>query len=88
MNVVVNNPGLSRSTRVRLWAEHLEYPEDEIAAADPTVLVDEAWRPIAERQLSYRQDGLPLTDRLVRLPHVSRRSAQLRGPLTSFLVDG
>lgn len=88
MNVVANDPALARATRVRLWAEHLERPEAEIAAADPTVLVDEAWRPIAEQQLSRRKREAQLTHRLVRLPHVSRRSARLRGPLSSFLVDG
>jgi hypothetical protein len=88
MNIVVNDPALARGTRVRLWAEHLERPLDEVAVADPAALVDEAWRPIAEQQLSHRKESVPLTHRLVRLPHVSRRSARLRGPLTGFLVDG
>jgi phosphatidylserine/phosphatidylglycerophosphate/cardiolipin synthase-like enzyme len=88
MNVVTHDAALARETRVRLWAEHLERPEAEVAAADPTALVDKAWRPTAEEQLSHRKDGAPLTHRLVRLPHVSLRSERLRGPLSSFLVDG
>ncbi len=88
MNVVTNDADLARETRVRLWTEHLERPEAEVAAADPTALVDEAWRPTAEEQLSRRKESVPLTHRLVRLPHVSLRSARLRGPLSGFLVDG
>jgi phosphatidylserine/phosphatidylglycerophosphate/cardiolipin synthase-like enzyme len=88
MNVVANDPDLARDVRVRLWAEHLERPVDEVAAAGPVALVDDAWRPIAEEQLARRKQGAQLTHRLVRLPHVSRRSARLLGPLTGFLVDG
>ena len=32
--------------------------------------------------------GAPRTHRLTRLPHVSRRSRRLLGPVDSFLVDG
>jgi phosphatidylserine/phosphatidylglycerophosphate/cardiolipin synthase-like enzyme len=88
MNIVANDPALARETRVRLWAEHLEREEHEVDAADPTTLVDEAWRPIAEEQLSRREQSTSLTHRLVRLPHVSRRADLLRGPLSGFVVDG
>jgi hypothetical protein len=32
--------------------------------------------------------GLPLTHRLVRLPHVSRRTRRILGPIDSLVVDG
>ena len=46
------------------------------------------WRPIAQEQLERLEAGAPLTHRLVRLPHVSRRSKRLLGPVQSLLVDG
>jgi phosphatidylserine/phosphatidylglycerophosphate/cardiolipin synthase-like enzyme len=85
--IVTDDPDLARSTRHRLWAEHLERPIGEVTG-DPADLVDRAWRPIADEQLERRQSGLPLTHRLMRLEHVSRRSDRLRGPLQGLLVDG
>jgi hypothetical protein len=87
MNVVANDTELARSTRLRLWSEHLELPIDEIPE-DPAEAVDELWRPISEEQLERRLAGQPLTHRLARLPHVSRRTARLFGPLDGLLVDG
>ncbi len=87
MNVVAHDPDLARSTRLRLWAEHLELTEDQIPD-DPVRAIDELWKPISEEQLDRRQAGQPLTHRLARLPHVSRRSARLLGPLNGMLVDG
>ena len=87
MNVVAHDPDLARRTRLRLWAEHLELTEDEIPD-DPVRAIDELWKPISEEQLDRRQAGQPLTHRLARLPHVSRRSARLLGPLNGMLVDG
>src|SRR5947209_824032 len=49
MNVQCIDPVLARALRVRLWAEHLGRPEDEVAAADPVDLVDHAW-PEAARE--------------------------------------
>jgi phosphatidylserine/phosphatidylglycerophosphate/cardiolipin synthase-like enzyme len=87
VNVVCRDPDLVRDTRLRLWSEHLERPVEEVAG-DPTEVVDTMWRPLAEEQLARRQAGEPLTHRLLRLPHVSRRSRRLLGPLQGFLVDG
>ena len=87
MNVVAHDPDLARRTRLRLWAEHLELAEDEIPD-DPVRAIDELWKPISEEQLERRQAGQPLTHRLARLPHVSKRSARLLGPLNGMLVDG
>ncbi|HLY85186.1 MAG TPA: phospholipase D family protein, partial [Gaiellaceae bacterium] len=87
VNVATWNGELARATRLELWAEHLERPSNELPA-DPARAVDELWRPLAEEQLARRQAGRPLTHRLLRLPHVSRRSAALLGPLNGLLVDG
>jgi phosphatidylserine/phosphatidylglycerophosphate/cardiolipin synthase-like enzyme len=87
MNVVARDPELARRTRLRLWAEHLELPIDEIPD-DPIRAIDELWRPISKEQLERRLAGEPLTHRLTRLPHVSRRTARLLGPLNGILVDG
>jgi hypothetical protein len=69
------------------WAEHLELPADEIPD-DPTRAIDEVWKPISKEQLERRSNGLPLTHRLVRLPHVSKRTRRFLGPIDSLLVDG
>ena len=87
LNVVTHDPTLARSTRIALWSEHLELSPAELEG-DPAELVDGRWRPTAEEQLRRHQQGLPLTHRLMRLDHVSRRSARLLGPLQGLLVDG
>jgi phosphatidylserine/phosphatidylglycerophosphate/cardiolipin synthase-like enzyme len=87
MNVVTHNAGLARETRLRLWAEHLELPQAEIDG-DPAEVVERYWKPISEGQLARRRAGEPLTHRLVLLPHVSRSSGRLMGPLQGLLVDG
>jgi phosphatidylserine/phosphatidylglycerophosphate/cardiolipin synthase-like enzyme len=87
MNVVTDDAGLARRTRVRLWAEHLELPEDEVEAAEPAALVDGRWRPIAEEQLRRRNAGEPPSHHLLALPGVSRRSARLLGPLQGLIDD-
>jgi phosphatidylserine/phosphatidylglycerophosphate/cardiolipin synthase-like enzyme len=87
LNVVAHDPGLARETRLALWSEHLESTPAEVDG-DPADVIDGRWRPIAEEQLDRRRSGLPLTHRLVRLDHVSRRSARLLGPLQGLVVDG
>jgi phosphatidylserine/phosphatidylglycerophosphate/cardiolipin synthase-like enzyme len=87
MNVATWDAGLARSTRLALWAEHLERDAGEIPD-DPAQAVDELWRPLADEQLERRRAGHDLTHRLMRLPHVSRRSASVRGPVDGLLVDG
>ena len=85
LNLVLQDPGLARAARLRLWREHLE--RDDVDG-DPARVVDELWRPVAEAQLARRTAGEPLEHRLVRLPHVSKRSSRLLGPLQGLLVDG
>jgi phosphatidylserine/phosphatidylglycerophosphate/cardiolipin synthase-like enzyme len=74
VNVVTHDAQLARGVRLRLWSEHLGMPEGEIAG-DPADVVDELWRR-------------PPSARLQQLPHVSRRSGALLGPLNGLLVDG
>ena len=87
LNVVTCDPALARETRLRLWAEHLQRPVSEVAG-DPTTVVDELWKPIAEEQDRRRRAGQRPTHRLTLLPHVSRRTRRLLGPLNGLLVDG
>ena len=87
MNVVAHDRALARQTRQRLWAEHLELRADKIPD-DPVRAIDELWKPISKEQLERRAGGLPLTHRLVRLPHVSRRTRRILGPIDSLVVDG
>jgi phosphatidylserine/phosphatidylglycerophosphate/cardiolipin synthase-like enzyme len=87
MNVVTHDPEVAKETRLRLWAEHLELSIDEIPA-DPIQAIDELWKPISGEQLERRENGQPLTHRLVRLPNVSKRSARAFGPVSGLLVDG
>jgi phosphatidylserine/phosphatidylglycerophosphate/cardiolipin synthase-like enzyme len=87
MNIVSHDPELARQTRLRLWAEHLERSIDVIPS-DPIQAIDDLWKPISKDQLELRDAGLPLTHRLVRLPHMSRRSGRALGPVMGLLVDG
>ena len=87
MNIVTCNPAIARETRLRLWAEHLEYSIEEVSG-EPASVIDELWRPIATEQRERQERGEPLTHRLRELPGVSRRSMGLLGPLDSLLVDG
>ena len=87
MNVVAHDPALARSTRLRLWAEHLEHPA-HLIPTDPIEAIDQLWRPISRDQLDRRQRGEALTHRLVRLPNVSKRTRRILGPIDSLFVDG
>jgi phosphatidylserine/phosphatidylglycerophosphate/cardiolipin synthase-like enzyme len=87
VNVLTQDRALARAVRLRLWAEHLECDEDAISG-DPAMVVDERWRPVAERQRRLREDGRPIEHRLAELPGVSRRSARVLGPVQGLLVDG
>jgi phosphatidylserine/phosphatidylglycerophosphate/cardiolipin synthase-like enzyme len=88
MNVVTDDPGLARDTRLRLWAEHLEVDVESIAGDDPQTVVDERWRPIAAEQLERLRSNAAPTHRLLALPGVSRRSRRLLGPLAGLIDDG
>jgi phosphatidylserine/phosphatidylglycerophosphate/cardiolipin synthase-like enzyme len=87
LNVVSQDQEKAQAVRLRLWSEHLECDAGELEG-DPASIVDERWRPLAEEQLERaRRDGHG-THRLRLLPHVSRRSKGVLGPLNGLLVDG
>jgi phosphatidylserine/phosphatidylglycerophosphate/cardiolipin synthase-like enzyme len=86
-NVVVRDPELAREVRLRLWEEHLERPRAEIDG-DPARVFDELWKPLAEERLERRRRDGWADGKLTLLPHVSRRSEALWGPLNSLFVDG
>ena len=87
MNVVTCDEALARDTRLRLWSEHLERPLSDVSG-DPIRVIDELWKPIAEEQDERRRRGEAPTHRLRLLPHVSRRTRRLLGPVQGLLVDG
>jgi phosphatidylserine/phosphatidylglycerophosphate/cardiolipin synthase-like enzyme len=87
VNVATWDPGIARATRLELWAEHVGMTADRIPD-DPSEAFDGLWRPLAEEQLARRQAGHASSHHLLRLPHVSRRSAAFRGPVDGLLVDG
>jgi phosphatidylserine/phosphatidylglycerophosphate/cardiolipin synthase-like enzyme len=87
VNVVTHDPEVARAVRLRLWSEHLECDTAELED-DAARIVDERWRAVAEEQHErVRRDGHG-TRKLRLLPHVSRRSKGVLGPLNGFLVDG
>jgi hypothetical protein len=51
-------------------------------------VVDSRWFPRAEAELERVAAGEATRHRLARLPHVSRRSRGMLGPLNGLLVDG
>jgi phosphatidylserine/phosphatidylglycerophosphate/cardiolipin synthase-like enzyme len=86
-NVVVRDPELARELRLRLWEEHLERSRAEIDG-DPARVFDELWKPLAEERLERRRRDGWADGKLTLLPHVSRRTQALWGPLNGLLVDG
>jgi phosphatidylserine/phosphatidylglycerophosphate/cardiolipin synthase-like enzyme len=86
VNVQVSDEALARSTRLRLWSEHLGLPEDEIAG-DPTDVIDGLWIPIARRERDRRRAGHPREHRLRELTPGSRKLERLLGPVDAIVVD-
>jgi phosphatidylserine/phosphatidylglycerophosphate/cardiolipin synthase-like enzyme len=87
MNIVTRNHAIVKATRLELWSEHLQRPPVELDR-NPTDVIDNRWRPLANEQHQRRQNGRPLTHKLLLLPNISRRANALRGPINSLLVDG
>ena len=87
VNVVTRDSEQARALRLRLWSEHLDADPRDLDG-DPARVIDERWRPLADEGLERRELGLPLAHRLVRLPHVSRRTSGVWGPVNGLLVDG
>jgi phosphatidylserine/phosphatidylglycerophosphate/cardiolipin synthase-like enzyme len=86
VNVQVADPALARATRLRLWSEHLELPEAEVAG-DTTEVVDRLWIPIARREGERQRTGQPREHRLRELAPSSRKLERLLGPLDAIVVD-
>jgi phosphatidylserine/phosphatidylglycerophosphate/cardiolipin synthase-like enzyme len=86
MNLVTRDARVARQTRTRLWAEHLQRPDHEVAE-DPIAVIDRLWKPIAREQAERRKRGERATHRLSMLPGISRRSRLLLGPLQGLVVD-
>jgi len=87
VNVVVRDAALAREARLRLWAEHLERPQEEIDG-EPARVVDELWRPLAEENYERRKRDGWADGKLTLLPGVSRRAEAIWGPLNGLFVDG
>jgi phosphatidylserine/phosphatidylglycerophosphate/cardiolipin synthase-like enzyme len=87
VNVVVRDETLAREARLRLWAEHLERPRNEIDG-DPARVFDDLWKPLAEERYERRKRDGWADGKLTLLPHVSRRTEALWGPLNGLVVDG
>jgi len=86
VNILTLDPALARSTRLRLWAEHLELDATAVAGP-PTDVVDSIWKPRLRRPADPSATE-PVDRRLMLLPAVSRRTERLLGPLRGLLVDG
>ena len=87
VNIITTDADLIERTRHRLWAEHLEMSEEDVSG-EPATVFERYWSPISREQAEKREAKVPMTHRLARLPHVSRRSARLKGPIQSLFVDG
>jgi phosphatidylserine/phosphatidylglycerophosphate/cardiolipin synthase-like enzyme len=87
VNIVTQDAGLVVDVRRRLWAEHLQVAPAAVSA-DPTAVIDQLWKPIAEESRRQANAGVTPEHRLITLPGVSRRSERLLGPLQGLLVDG
>jgi phosphatidylserine/phosphatidylglycerophosphate/cardiolipin synthase-like enzyme len=72
--VITTDERLVRDTRLRLWREHLR--RDDVDGP-PHEVIDLLWVASAEQG-----------SHLALLPHVSRRSRRVLGPLNGLLVDG
>jgi len=87
VNVQVFDQSLARGTRLRLWSEHLGFPEREIVG-DPTDVVDRLWIPIARRERHLRRASQRREHRLRELTPSSRKVERLLGPMDAIVVDG
>jgi phosphatidylserine/phosphatidylglycerophosphate/cardiolipin synthase-like enzyme len=85
-NVVAQDLRLARDTRLRLWAEHLECPVDELDR-DPTRVIDQIWRPKAREERERAERGEPRAHRLIELAPSSYRARRLLGALDGIVVD-
>lgn len=57
LNAVVRDADVARTLRLDLWSEHLGLPVEELAASDPTTLIDELWTARASANLAIMRAG-------------------------------
>jgi len=57
LNAVVRDAAVARAMRLELWSEHLGLPSEELAASDPTTLIDDLWTARAATNLAIMRDG-------------------------------
>jgi phosphatidylserine/phosphatidylglycerophosphate/cardiolipin synthase-like enzyme len=86
-NIVTHDSELARSTRLSLWAEHLERSIEDVSD-DSTEVIDRMWRPNARAERERVERGEPRTRRLVELPASSYRVTRLLAVLDGLVVDG
>jgi phosphatidylserine/phosphatidylglycerophosphate/cardiolipin synthase-like enzyme len=85
-NVVTHDARLARSTRLRLWAEHLQCPVAEVDR-DPAEVIDRVWRPKARHERERAEHGEARVSRLVEVPARSYRAGRLLSALDGIVVD-
>ena len=52
---ILHDADLAREMRLDLWAEHLNLPREQVAAADPAALIDHEWTRRAEENAAIVQ---------------------------------
>lgn len=86
MNIITRDSELVRRTRLHLWSANLGRPVAELEG-DPSAVIDTAWKTVARAEAERLKHGQRLTNRIVMLPGVSRRSGLMMGPLQGLVVD-
>lgn len=87
MNILTVDEDLARTTRIRLWSEHLGLPSDHLDG-DPSSVIDTVWRQQCDEQDSISAAHEDPVHRVRRISGLSRRLDRLQGPLRGLLVDG
>ena len=88
INIATTDGASARAVRLRLWAEHLCCPEDELRDADPVAILDGRWASTAraQQEIVARRSGL-LTAALYPYP-LGRVDADFGpGEIESALLD-
>jgi len=87
VQLATDDARLARTTRERLWSEHLGLAQAVVSASPPHEVVDRHWRPAADRQLERERAGVPLDARVVRQVAGPPRQRAL-GALQTLLLGG
>jgi len=87
MNLLTLDEELARTTRIRLWSEHLELPIEQLEG-DPASLIDTVWRTQCDAQDAISDEHADPIHRVRHISGLSHRLDRLQGPLRGLLVDG